>query len=220
MSALPSRADVRKGTGRYRDLLRSYAWHAPRYDRRWRRYNDATLHATIEVVSWYAVHRLLDVGCGTGLLETAARPLNRNIWLVGADLSLQMLQQAASKFERSERLSWTNALAEALPFADGSFDCIVCANCFHYFRRPSHSLEEFRRVLAAGGQLVLTDWCDDFLACKICDFLLRAGDGTHFRMYGLRGCEALLREAGFQIEIARRFKINWLWGLMTLRARA
>jgi hypothetical protein len=66
---------------------------------------------------------------------------------------------------------------------------------------------------------VLTDWCDDYLACKILDRILRVVDRAHFRTYGLKQCEDLLTELGFQIEMARRFKIDWLWGLMTLQAR-
>lgn len=203
----------------YRHLTRSYARDAPKYDRHWRRYNDATLRATVALVPWDQVRRLLDVGCGTGLLEEAAQQLDPHLRVVGADISLPMLQQAIRKFEHRTPLSWANALAEDLPFASGAFDCIVCANCFHYFRRPLRALEEFRRVLVVGGQLVLIDWCDDFLACKICDFVLRVADRAHFRVYGLEQCEGLLQQVGFDIQQAQRFKIDWLWGLMAVRAR-
>ena len=66
----------------------------------------------------------------------------------------------------------------------------------------------------------MTDWCDDYLACRMCDWVLRLVDKAHFRTYSMNGCERLLRQAGFQIDTARRFKIDWLWGLMTVRATA
>ncbi len=204
----------------YRPVQESYGRQARQYERRWRHYNEATLRATIEVVPWKTAQRLLDVSCGTGLLEEAVRRLNIGISIIGIDLSLQMLAQARRKFEPSDHVGLVNALAEQLPFASESFDVIVCANSFHYYRRPLQALEEFRRVLRAAGQLVLTDWCDNYLACKICDRVLRVVDRAHFRMYGITQCEALLREAGFQVEHARRFKIDWLWGLMTLRGSA
>ena len=73
---------------------------------------------------------------------------------------------------------------------------------------------------AAGGWLVVTDWRDDYLACKVCDWVLRLVDPAHFRMYGMKQCQALLAEAGFHLDRAQRFKVDWLWGLLTHRARA
>ena len=205
----------------YGPLRESYSRQSPRYDRRWRRYNEATIRATLEAVPWETLRRVLDVGCGTGLLEEAAR--SRRVALpafVGVDVTLPMLRQARKKFLAAGGVNWINSLAESLPFASGSFDAVVCANSFHYFRQPREALAEFRRVLRPGGWLVLTDWCDDYVACKLCDWLLRVGDPAHFRMYGLKQCEALLAETGFRVERSRRFKIDWLWGLMTLRSRA
>jgi ubiquinone/menaquinone biosynthesis C-methylase UbiE len=50
-------------------VKRSYDRLAPVYDRRWRSYEDAMLHATLEVISCRGTERLLDVACGTGELE-------------------------------------------------------------------------------------------------------------------------------------------------------
>ncbi len=90
----------------------------------------------------------------------------------------------------------------------------------HYFSQPARVLGECGRVLRAGGWLVVTDWRDYYLACKVCDWVLRLVDPAHFRMYGMKQCQALLAEAGFHLDRAQRFKGDWLWGLMTHRARA
>lgn len=204
----------------YRPVQRSYEGQARQYERRWRHYNQATLQATIETVRWTTARRLLDVSCGTGLLEEAAQRLNPEVSIIGVDLSWPMLEQARIKFEPCDHVAFVNALAEQLPFASESFDAVVCASAFHYYRRPLLALQEMRKVLRPGGQLVLTDWCDDYWTCKVCDFALRVVDRSHFRTYGMAQCEALLRRAGFHVEHARRFKIDWFWGLMTLRASA
>lgn len=204
----------------YLPLVRRYARGAPHYDRRWRYYNQATLTATLESIPREKVQRLLNVGCGTGLLEQAVEDLFPKTQVTGLDLSLEMLRQAGGKFTATWQPAWVNSQAESLPFAEGSFDALVCANSFHYYQQPVRVMDEFRRVLRRGGWLVLTDWCDDFLACKICDRVLRIVDRAHYRTYGLEQCGDLLTKAGFHVDEARRFKIDWLWGLMTLRARA
>lgn len=205
----------------YAPVVDSYSRQALRYDRRWRLYSDATIRATVDAVPWEHLQIILDVGCGTGSLEEAARVRpGSHICFFGVDVSVPMLQQARRKFSAANHRYWANAVAENLPFRDDSFDAVVCVNSFHYFRQPEEALKEFRRVLRPNGWLVLTDWCDDYLACKICDWVLRVVDHAHFRMYDLKQCEELLTKAGFRVKLARRFKIDWLWGLMTYQARA
>lgn len=105
--------------------------------------------------------------------------------------------------------------AERLPFDSGQFDIVVSCNAFHYFREPDAALSEFKRVLAPGGRLVLTDWCDDYLSCRICDLYLRLFNRAHVKMYRRQECLRLLQEAGYRDVEVERYKINWLWGLMT-----
>jgi hypothetical protein len=76
-----------------------------------------------------------------------------------------------------------------------------------------------RRVLKRGGRLVITDWCDDYLTCRVFDAWLRLVDRPHYRTYGQRACEALLEASRFEAIEVRRYKISWLWGLMTAKAR-
>lgn len=121
------------------------------------------------------------------------------------------------------RLSATVPLArcraECLPFPDASFDTVVSTNAFHYFRDPIGALEEMARVLRTDGRLVLTDWCDDYFACRICDLWLRIFDRAHFRTYGRKELRRMLERSGFTRVRIDRYKINWLWGLMTAVAQ-
>jgi ubiquinone/menaquinone biosynthesis C-methylase UbiE len=126
-----------------------------------------------------------------------------------------MLRQAIAK-RIGDRTCWIQAEASKLPLADASFDWVVCANSFHYFRQPVVALAEMRRVLRPGGTLVLVDWCDDYVTCKLCSLWLRWTDAAFYRTYTLRECQALLEQAGFGIVENRRFRVGWLWGLMRL----
>lgn len=213
------RAKAARGTGPVR---RRYAALAPHYDRRWSSYVAATVGATLDEVEIAPGDAVLDIGCGTGvLLESLARAgtparTGTPVRLYGIDASTQMLAVARRRLAGLAPL--TGGAAEALPFADGSFDWLISTNVFHYFRDPDRVLAEMRRVLKKDGRLVITDWCDDFLACRVCDLLLRLVDRSHHRTYGAREFNRMLTRAGLPPGEVRVFKINWLWGLMTARA--
>jgi hypothetical protein len=59
---------------------------------------------------------------------------------------------------------------------------------------------------------VITDWCDDYLACRLCSIYLRLLRKAHFRAYTQRECGDLLRRSGFVDVVVERYKIDWLWG--------
>jgi ubiquinone/menaquinone biosynthesis C-methylase UbiE len=129
-----------------------------------------------------------------------------------------MLRQAMGK-GIGDRVVWIQAEAGKLPLADASFEWVVCVNSFHNFRQPATALAEMRRVLRPGGSLVLVDWCDDYLTCKLCSWWLHWTDAAFYRAYALRECAALLEQAGFHIAQHRRFRVGWLWGLMQFVCR-
>ncbi|MBI5758992.1 MAG: methyltransferase domain-containing protein [Planctomycetales bacterium] len=195
-------------------VLREYAELAQDYDRRWAFYVSATLRETLECVQFEGVASVLDVACGTGAVLAALQRQHPYLNLVGVDASAEMLSVARAKLGSAVDLR--HAFAEQLPFPDGVFDLVVSANSFHYFQQPDRALSEMFRVLRPGGQLVITDWCDDYWTCRACSVWLRWTRHSHHRLYRSRECRDLLTSAGFQQVALRRFKVNWLWGLMTV----
>jgi ubiquinone/menaquinone biosynthesis C-methylase UbiE len=195
-------------------VVEKYARLAPNYDSRWSFYIEATVRETLARLNLRPRDRLLDVGCGTGALLhqlTASHPAAQ---LAGVDPVPEMLAVARRSVPASVELR--EGWAEKLPFESRQFDMVVSCNVFHYIQEPVEALREMGRVLRRGGRLVITDWCDDYLACRLCDLYLRLFSRTHFKVYGERGCVRLLKETGHaQVEIDR-YKINWLWGLMTV----
>ena len=138
------------------------------------------------------------------------------VTLAGVDATPEMLEVANSRIGSLADLR--HGRAESLPFEDESFDTTVSTNALHFFRLPETALREMWRVIKPGGRVVVTDWCDDFVACRICDRALRVFSPAHHRVYGTRGCWKLLQDAGFQSIDIERYKITWLWGLMTATA--
>ncbi|MBI4442535.1 MAG: class I SAM-dependent methyltransferase [Acidobacteria bacterium] len=212
----------------YNVLIDKYSRYATYYDRRWNRsFGDGILQAVLETVPWSGLGQVLDVGCGTGLLEEAVRNRVRQpVHFVGVDISLAMLQKAQQKLHHSSRFRWTTAQAENLPFPSATFDAVVCANSFHYYRQPVRVLEEIRRVLQPDGWLVLADWCNDFLVNKLGQLALRLAHSTYIhryamkRCYGMRQMEAMLASAGFHVDWGQKEAMDWGWGIMIYRARA
>ncbi len=214
----------------YRPVIDKYDRQARTYDRRWNRsFGGALLQSAIDAVPWDRVQRVLDIGCGTGALEShVLQNGHPKVHIIGIDASFRMLRQAQAKLHGNGcgPISWNNALAESLPVRTASVDAVICANSFHYYRHPTAVLAEFRRVLKPGGVLVLADWCRDFLSCRIIEWGLRHIHQAGFRGYGEIQCHgvdslaSLLTSAGFQVEISRNFEIDWGWGAMIHRSRA
>ncbi len=186
---------------------------APSYDRRWRRYIEVSLSKIITVLSLKGAERILDVACGTGELEGRLFFRRPGLHITGVDLSPRMLAQAQAKHIAGD-VTWIEGEASNLPVPDAQFDVVICANSFHYFRKPLDCLQEFRRCLVPTGRLVLVDWCDDYWTCKLCSLWLRLTDPAFFCTYTMRACREMLLEAGFDVFRSERFKVSWLWGMM------
>jgi SAM-dependent methyltransferase len=97
--------------------------------------------------------RVLDVGCGTGVLAcVAAAQVGPEGAVVGLDPSDEMLAVARRK---SAAVDWHTGRAEAIPFADGSFDAVVSQFALMFFDDRVAALREMMRVLRPGGRMAV-----------------------------------------------------------------
>jgi SAM-dependent methyltransferase len=99
--------------------------------------------------------RLLDVGCGTGLL--AERLDAAGYETTGVDPSAGMLDVLRA---RAPQVRAVHASGIALPFEDGAFDVVLCVAVLHHVADPGdvrRTLEEMVRVARPGGRVLVWD---------------------------------------------------------------
>lgn len=95
--------------------------------------------------------RILDVGCGGGLLTFA---LAEQGWIcTGLDRSDEVLQVGRAR-DPQQQIQWVQGRAEQLPFPDACFDVVCLMDVLEHVEDPQKSLAEARRVLAPGGILL------------------------------------------------------------------
>ena len=100
--------------------------------------------------------KILEIGCGTGSLQFELA--ERNIQVVGLDLSSQMLGIAARKGEEVRgRAPLVRGKAENLPFRDGVFDLVFSMFPAHYILHPE-TIRGIRRILDSEGVFICLPW--------------------------------------------------------------
>ena len=97
--------------------------------------------------------KVLDAGCGAGPLSEALA--SRGALVSGFDLSPAMVDLARERLGRDADLRVAD-LGEPLPYPDGAFDLVVVSLALHYVEDWGAVLAELRRVLTAGGRLLVS----------------------------------------------------------------
>ena len=144
--------------------------------------------------------KVLDLATGTGAV--AGRLAGA---VVGLDVSAEQLRHNPLDDKHL-------GAAEDMPFADSSFDVVVCGFGINHFARPRVALDEVRRVLKPGGRLALSTWGRPQPGYAPKDIVLRAlerhagrsrtsagetVDALSERVGTVDALSALLAEAGF-----------------------
>lgn len=171
-------------------------------------YVASTTHATgddlarlIELSNITPSTTALDIATGGGHVALALSRTAR--FVVAADLSHTMLQSAARFLASKSRtnVAYTAADAEALPFADFSFNLVTCRIAPHHFPNVAHFVQECARVLTPGGIFALEDSVvpEDPDLDAFMNTLERTRDYTHGRSYTEREWRAFAQQANLAV---------------------
>jgi ubiquinone/menaquinone biosynthesis C-methylase UbiE len=105
-----------------------------------------------------AISALLEVAAGTGAAtRELAERLPASTSIVATDLNQPMLDQAA-RSGTPRPVRWQQADAMQLPFADASFDAVVCQFGVMFFPDRAPAYAQVRRVLRPGGAFIFNTW--------------------------------------------------------------
>ncbi len=159
-------------------------------------------------LSVFAPADILEVAAGTGVVTRAMAAQMPDARIVASDLNQPMLDRAAQMMGPNANVSWRQADAQALPFANTSFDAVVCQFGAMFFPDKVQAYREARRVLRPGGRFVFNVW-DAIARNEFADAVTQSlttmfpGDPPLFMArtphgyYDPDAIRAQLREAGF-----------------------
>jgi len=124
----------------------------------------------LDKVAWHGDERVLDVGCGRGLLTvgaarrlTSGRVVGVDVWLRGAITgnSAESALENAKAEGVSDKVEVKEGDAWNLPFENGVFDAVVSNFVVHELQKRAdreQMMREMARVLKPGGRIALADF--------------------------------------------------------------
>lgn len=192
---------------------RTQRWHrywdkkSRSYDREIRIWERALFGDSRSWACSQARGEVLEVAVGTGRNLDAYPP---EVRLTGIDISEQMLAIARTRArELGREVELQQGDAHSLPFADATFDTVVCTLGLCAIPDIDAALDEMARVLRPGGKLILADHVAS--SSRVARGVQRALEVITIPMaseHFLRRPLTKLRQRAFTIERAERFKLG------------
>jgi O-antigen biosynthesis protein len=155
------------------------------------------------LVPGYA-RRILDVGCGSGKLGSLLKVEHPHCHVTGVEINTAVAAEAGAVLDA---VVVGDIQHMPLPFASGSFDCIIFADVLEHTLDPAAILRTVRPLLAPQGVIVCS--IPNMRHYTVILQLIRKGweyadyglfDRTHIRFFSRRSIERLLLENGFVIQ--------------------
>lgn len=167
-----------------------------------------SLNRMVELVQPQPHWRALDIATGGGHTALAFAPHVREV--IASDITAPMLA-AAEKFIRGKgfsNVSFREADASALPFAEGEFDLVTCRLAAHHFPDCAQFVRETARVLKPGGLAALIDNVTppDNVAARHINAFEKLRDPSHGWQSTVAEWEAFHLAAGFTVTATETFR--------------
>lgn len=159
-----------------------------------RRADPAIVKRLFKLINPQKNQRYLDVGCGSGNYTIALAKMGADI--TGLDVSEEMLTKARAK---QSALNWIQGDAKALPFADGSFDGVLCFLAIHHIRDLSAFFSEAFRILKPNGKfLIFTNSPTQFKQLWLIEYFPKMIEKASGLLFEKDQLEKNLTDSGFE----------------------
>ena len=100
--------------------------------------------------------KLVDIGCGTGIVASHLQRLFPQGMVCGLDISPKVIARA-KELDRTGSIDFVVATDSELPFPDSVFDSAVCRFSLHHYPDLAAHFREVRRILKAGGIYLIVE---------------------------------------------------------------
>jgi ubiquinone/menaquinone biosynthesis C-methylase UbiE len=155
--------------------------------------------------------RVLDVGCGTGVLTRVLARWPNVASVVGVDPAPALLEKARAAAAGMSNASFREGDGRSLPFDGATFDVVTSDSMLSHVPGPERAVEEALRVLRPGGCLAVFDGdyatttvaLGDHDPLQVCVDAMMASSVTDRRI--LRRLNAVVAACGFEVVSFRSF---------------
>jgi len=159
-----------------------------------------------DVARFGAASCILDIGTGPGQLLPALRQALPGTRPLGIDISISMVAQARHNLKHyrwDPDIEVLVAGANALPFADGTFDRVVSTGSLHHWKDPLQALSEVHRVVKAGGCALLYDLVRD-MPQSVCEEVRARFGGFRLALLWLHSFEEPFLNVEEMVQLGRQ----------------
>jgi ubiquinone/menaquinone biosynthesis C-methylase UbiE len=160
-----------------------------------------TRRKQIDLIGLEEGERVLEVGCGTGVLSFLSKlAVGEAGEVAGIDIAPKMVARAKEKASKAGLdIAFEVASIDELPYADGSFDVVISSLMLHHLPMEvkRKGLGEIHRALKDDGRFFLTDFCSPHPLTVIPMYLMMIWRPyTRYQLFGK--LPELMRESGFE----------------------
>lgn len=153
--------------------MRRYDQSAHVYDTQYFDEQEAKIKTIVQHLRLPRSIKVLDAGCGTGLLFRHV--IDKADFVVGIDVSRGLLQKARKKTSQSQNAALVLADADNTPFPNGSFDVVIAVTLMQNMPTPTATLTEFKRITKQTASIVVTGLKKHFTQAGFLKMLHEAG---------------------------------------------
>ena len=168
-----------------RTTMRRYDLTAEMYETRYAEEQAVKYKAALKSLNINGDSRVLDVGCGTGLLFSQVAAEAQTV--VGADVSSRLLLQAKEHARKFRNVHLVQADADHLPFISNYFNLVFAFTVLQNMPNPRETLSEIKRNATRDASIVVTGLKKAFPLEAFRRLLLDAG----FRVVSLEDADPL-----------------------------